>query len=226
MNKMWLMGVFFSAVVCSETKYSSGKYAGQVQVGNNQYMGFTFYLPQDWDVEKAYPTLIGPGGDRVAAANGFFWKHHPTDHGWIIIETSAMFISDRKVGAQAIEGIFKYMSARFKIEGHKFHGIGWSANSSAAFNRVLDLPARFHSITGLPGYPSKHVDETYHVLKPIKVNLVVGAQDKSWLKPMTTVHQQLLKKQVDSRLVVIPDGGHVLTELVDHGLFVELNKLR
>ena len=223
---MLLFLCVISSNICFAKYHQAGKYADQVELSNGKSVGFVFHLPEGFNESDSYPALIGPGASKVDDENGFFWQFNPTGNGWVIIETPAMYELSDQLGAEAINKIFDFMLKHFKIEHKKFHGIGWSANSGQAFKRAIAVADRFISITGLPGHPREINKKAIQQLAKMKVNFIVGENDNYWLKKSREAHQKLLKAEVDSHLEIIPNGGHVLRQLIDQPLFKKLDQLR
>jgi len=215
--------LFSPSVIANE---KGGKYAAAINLENGTQIGFSYHLPSTYQNGQSYPALIGPGNAKVEEEHGFFWRYKPSSHGWIIIETPVMYELNEVQGAEAVSKILDYMNTHYKIEGNKFHGIGWSANSGTAFNRVIALSDRFHSITGLPGHPRNISERVIQQLNNVKVNFIVGENDNYWLKKSKSAEHQLRKNGIVTFLEVVPNGEHVLQEMIDDGLFERLNKIR
>ncbi len=216
--------LLFSLSVNANDK--GGKYAAVISLESGTQIGFSYHLPSSYQKGQVYPALIGPGNAKVEEEHGFFWRYKPSSHGWIIIETPVMYELNEMQGAEAVSKILDYMNAHYKIEGHKFHGIGWSANSGKAFNRVVALSERFHSITGLPGHPRNISEQVIKKLNNVKVNFIVGENDSYWLKKSKDAEYQLRRNGIDTLIEIVPNAEHVLQELIDDGLFKRLDKIR
>ena len=112
------------------------------------------------------------------------------------------------------------------VEGDKFHAVCWSANSAGIFRWVTDHASRFHSITGMAGNPSGVSKQDIQALKSVKVQFVVGENDAYWQSSARNAFEKLKLGGVDTVFEVVPDGEHVMTELVGKGFMQKLEKLR
>ncbi len=107
------------------------------------------------------------------------------------------------------------MSEKFKVEGGKFHRVGYSASSGGSFRVALAMPDRFHSVTGVPGHPrSTNLEELAPRLKDLKFQFLIGEHDAGWMRPAERVHEQLQALGLDSRLEVIEGAGHAIKEII------------
>lgn len=183
---------------------------------------YAYYLPKDFDPSKTYPVLIGPGEATPGSYRSFFWKKGKDTFGWILVEF-AIFEGDGKGQVQAL---LKHLRKQFKVENNKFHVVGFSANSAPIFNLVLGLAEHFQSITGIPGHPRTSNKDELMKLTNTKVQFIVGQRDAYWLGAAKKSHQLLEELGIDSRLEIIPNGGHVLEELIGEGFLRRVSKLR
>ena len=116
--------------------------------------------------------------------------------------------------------------AEFNVEGEKFHSVCWSANSAGIFRLVTDHAQRFHSITGMAGNPGGVSKSDIEALQSVKVQFVVGENDSYWQRSARDAHEKLLAGGVDSVFEIVPNGEHVMTDLIGAGFVQKLEKLR
>lgn len=173
---------------------------------------YAYNVPKDYSNKKEYHVLIGPGGGTVDDSNDFlFWGSRTENYNWILIETNATV---RPKNMQMVEEFLAHLKLEFQPIGGKFHIIGFSANSAGAFKTVLNLPAYFHSVTGVPGHPRTTSKKELIKLKDIKVHFIVGERDSYWLSNAKRVSTILTGLGVHVKLQIVKGGGHVLSEII------------
>lgn len=226
----WLL-VLGLSVSCSDgsatraADVSSDKHFETVDLGDGRSLPYAYHLPHDFDPAQEYPVLIGPGDGTPGSNDSFYWKKgDPSEHGWIIVESMA-FLEREPV--ETTQKLLDHLSEKFKVEGGKFHIMGFSANSVGCFHVALAMPDRFHSATGVPGYPrSENLEALAPRLKDLKFQFLVGERDTGWLRPAERAHEQLQALGLDSRLEVIPDAGHVITEIIGREFMKRMDWVR
>lgn len=199
------------------------KHYGTVTLENGESLPYAYHLPQGYDPERAYPVLIGPGDGTPGSDNSFFWKEDPSEYGWIVVETMA-FLENAPV--ETTRRLLDHLEQQFKVEGGRFHAVGYSRGGAPTFRVVLALADRFQSITGIPGHPTATDEATLSRLKTMKVQFIVGENDGYWRRESERAHRLLQALGVDTRLEIIDDGGHVLRELVGRGFMERMQRLR
>lgn len=219
-----LLLLILSVLIHVNCTYAQNRYFDTATAESGTEIPFSYHLPDNYDATKPYPVIIAPGDGTQGSDFSFFWRGTDTGkYGWILVETPAVFQSD---GGASTEKIFCTLRGKFKIEGNKFHLIGWSGNSGSVFRKAQAFAYELHSVTGFPGHPSTTDDANLLKLKPVKVNFIVGSNDSYWLNQARSVHGKLQDLEVESYLEIVPNGGHVLSELIGDGLFERLEKLR
>lgn len=183
---------------------------------------YAIHLPPDYDADKSYPVLIGPGDGEEGADPGYYWQTDPHIDGWIIVDAQ---IWDSET-TRSLDAILDAVSAEVKVEGGKFHAVCWSANSAGIFRLITDHAERFHSITGMAGNPRSVSSKDIAALQTVKVQFVVGENDRYWLRSARDAYEKLLAGGVDSVLEIVPDGEHVMTNLIGAPFIAKLEKLR
>jgi hypothetical protein len=194
----------------------------ELPVPNGKGIPYAVHLPDGFDSENTYPVLIGPGDGVKGEDAGFYWKTDPHSHGWIIVDAQLWEPATEKNLAALLDAVL----ADFKVEGGKFHAVCWSANSAGIFRLVMDHADRFHSITGMAGNPSGVSKAEIQALQEVKVQFVVGENDTYWQRSGRSAHEKLKAGGVDSVFEIVPDGEHVMNNLVGKGFMEKLEKLR
>ncbi|WP_420388302.1 hypothetical protein [Roseivirga sp.] len=198
----------------SERKIESFQY-------NGKKVEYGIQLPGDFQQNSTYPVVVGPSDLEGDQQQSFYWNGVKDTNSWILIDFP-IYKGDVKL----TQAFFNHLRSRFNIEGNKFHAVCFSANSAGTFDLVMNMPEDFHSITGVAGNPGTKSEDRLSKLKDVKVMFVVGDRDTYWMNASKDRHQRLQKLNVDSRIEIIKNGQHVLTQLVGQGLLSRLNSLR
>lgn len=195
-----------------------------IDLGGGKSLSYGYHLPTDFDPEQTYPVLIGPGEVDAESKSGFFWrKNMPEKLDWILIETMSFFEGD------AVKNTTKFLDhlqSRFKVEGGRFHVVCFSANSSPIFGVVLAIPERFQSATGIPGHPSTTDKNVLRALKNTRTQFIVGENDGYWRAASEKAHKILTELEYDSIIDIIPNGGHILRDLIGEGFLKKMERMR
>jgi len=196
-----------------------------LDVGDDVGLPYSIQLPVDFDVNKTYPVLIGPGDADPATAMtaSLFWGEDSSQRGWIVVE-SPVFASPDPVAKMT--KLLDHIASLYRVEGGKFHIAGFDASGLAAFSFAAALPGRFQTVSGLPGYPTSDKDEDLLPLKGTIANIIVGERDPQWLDEARYAHARLEAVGVEAYLEVIPGGGHILEELFGGEFMDRLDALR
>jgi dienelactone hydrolase len=205
-----------SAVADGVTRY------GQVQTPSGQTLPYAVHLPPDYDSEQAYPVLVGPGDGEEASDPGFYWQTDPNIPGWIIVDAQ-LWESDT---ASNIDWVLDAVLDAHKVEGDKFHAVCWSANSAGIFRLITANADRFHSITGMAGNPAGVSGSDLEALQSVKVQFVVGENDTYWQRSARDAHEKLVAGGVNSVFEIVPNGEHVMKNLIGEPFIQKLEKLR
>lgn len=184
---------------------------------------YAIQLPDNFDSDKTYPVAIGPSEVKANGDQSFYWRGVNDTYGWILVDYTIY----NAIGRQAeMIALMDHLRSEYKVEGNEFHTICFSANSAGIFDLVMALPDHFHSITGMAGNPGTTKQDKLSRLKGVKVSFVVGDKDTYWMNAAKDRHQRLQEIGVDSRIEIIKNGPHVLTELIGKGTLERMNKLR
>lgn len=188
---------------------------------NGQKVEYGIQLPGDFRESSTYPVVLGPSDLKGDQAQSYYWNGVKDTESWILIDFPIY-----KADVKLTQAFLNHLRSRFKVEGNKFHAVCFSANSAGTFDLVMNMPEDFHSITGVAGNPGTKSEDRLSKLKDVKVMFVVGDRDTYWMNSAKDRHQRLQKLNVDSRIEIIKNGQHVLTQLVGKGLLSRLNALR
>ena len=211
-----LLAPVFALASGGETLYR------HVTLISGESIPYAVHLPQEFDPDVSYPVLLGPGDGEAGTEAGFYWRTEPNSKDWIIVDAQ-LWESDTK---DSIEALLDAVLAEFKVEGGKFHAVCWSANSAGIFELITDQSQRFHSITGMAGNPRDVTSDDIEALQSVKVQFVVGENDPYWQRSARDANDKLVAGGVDSVFEVVPNGEHVMTELIGSGFMQKLEKLR
>jgi hypothetical protein len=194
----------------------------ELEVEGGKTVSYAVHLPDDYDAAKVYPVLIGPGDGVEGADPGFYWQTDPYSHGWIIVD-ARLWESDTK---KALGELLDSVGENYKVEGRKFHAVCWSANSAGIFDLVIDNAGDFHSITGMAGNPRNLSRTDINALADVKVQFVVGENDRGWQASARTAHKTLKDGGIDTQLEIVPNAPHVMKGQVGKPFMQKLEKLR
>jgi hypothetical protein len=183
---------------------------------------YAVHLPPGFDPALAYPVLIGPGDGKKGSEPGFYWQTDPNIDGWIIVDAQ---IWDTET-TRNFDSLLDAIAAEYKVEGGMFHAVCWSANSAGIFRLITDHAERFHSITGMAGNPRGLSGADIAALQSVKVQFVVGENDPYWQQSAREAHDKLVAGGVYSVLEIVPNGEHVMTNLIGEPFIQKLEKLR
>ncbi|HEX6791140.1 MAG TPA: hypothetical protein VF247_07510 [Candidatus Krumholzibacteria bacterium] len=186
---------------------------------------FSVDLPVSYDPARAYPVLIAPGPGKKIEDNwgGLFWGEDTSQRNWIAVESMALMDENP---IEATGELLAEISRRYKVEGGKFHLIGYGPTAAAAFGVAAVAPERFRSLWLLPGFPIGLKDEGLARLKGVKVCFVVGDRDPYWHQQTMLAYWKLQSLGVDTYLEVVRGGGHLLQEMFGGELAERLENAR
>lgn len=183
-----------------------------LKLKNGTELPFSVDLPVNYDPAKAYPVLVAPGQGRKIEGSwgGLFWGEDTSQRGWIAVESAALLTED-PMGTNA--ELFDEIARRYKVEGDRFHLLGYGPSSAAAFAVAITFPQRVKSLWVLPGFPVGAKDDGLARLKGVKVSFIVGDRDPYWYQESQAAHRKLQSLGVESYLEVVQGGGHMLQEM-------------
>jgi hypothetical protein len=196
-----------------------------LDVGDSLGLPYSVDLPPDFDPERAYPVLVGPGNAEPdpEQPGSLYWGEDSVERGWIVVESPSFVVADP---VEKTRKLLDHIQETYKLEGGKFHAAGFSSNSVGVFAVVMAMPERFHTVTGVPGYPLVENKSDLARLEGVTVNMIVGENDTAFLDPCRVVHNELRGLGIESYLEVVPGGGHVLEAMFGGELMNRLDALR
>ncbi len=204
------------------------------EMQDGERVEYGLMLPNGFDPATAYPVLIAfpPGSQSHSAAETgleMFWGEGSSEMGWIavVLVKPADGWFEPKTETYALE-IMDQLQDTYQVEGDKFHITGCSGGGSSAFHIGLVHAERMHSVTGIPGYPTRDDDALLEQLAHhnVTVRMHVGATDFGWMSSMDRANKRMQQIGVDSSLTIHPDEGHVMTTMMKDGCMKMLNQLR
>jgi hypothetical protein len=189
---------------------------------SNGVIRYAVHLPVNFDPAISYPVLVGPGDGISGADKGFYWNSERRSTDWIIVD-APLWKTETAVN---IEALLDHLLRDYSVEGRKFHLACWSANSAGIFDIAISRPDRFHSITAMAGNPSRLRDSDVMDLRKMKVQFIVGEKDTYWKNAAIGSHKILVDGGVLATIEIIPDGEHVMRDLVGPAFMQILNNVR
>ena len=135
---------FLSFTACyglSQRTFSSFNFQGKDYT-------YAVQLPEDFDLSKTYPVLVGPSEVKGDDTQSFYWRNVKDTKGWILVDYKIYGASNR---AGEIQALLEHLKATYKVLNNKFHTVCFSANSAGIFDLVMAIPEYFAGITGMAG---------------------------------------------------------------------------
>ena len=183
-----------------------------LKLKDGKELPFSVDLPIHYDPARPFPVLIAPGQGKKIEDNwgGLFWGEDTAQRGWIAVESMALMQED-PIGVTG--QLLNEIARRYKVEGGKFHLVGYGPSAAAAFGVAAVMPERFHSLWLVPGFPIGVKDEGLARLKAMKVCFIVGDHDPYWHQQSETAYRKLQSLGVDTYIEVVQGGDHLLREM-------------
>lgn len=183
-----------------------------LKLKNGKELPFSVDLPVNYDPKKPFPVLVAPGPGKKIEDNwgGLFWGEDTSQRGWIAVESMSLMQED-PIGATG--ELLSEISRRYRVEGGKFHLVGYGPSSAAAFGVAAVMPERIKSLWLVPGFPFGLKDEGLARLKGVKVCFIVGDRDPYWHQQTDVACAKLKSLGVETYLEVVEGGGHLLQEM-------------
>jgi tetratricopeptide (TPR) repeat protein len=183
-----------------------------LKLKDGKELPFSVDLPVDYDPRKPFPVLVAPGPGKKIEDNwgGLLWGEDTSQRGWIAVESMSLMQED-PIG---ITGeLLSEIARRYRVEGGKFHLLGYGPSSAAAFGVAAVMPERLKSLWLAPGFPVGLKDEGLARLKGVKVCFIVGDHDPYWYQQTNAAYMKLKNMGVETYLEVVVGGGHLLQEM-------------
>lgn len=194
---------------------------------------YALLLPEDFDAAREWPVLLAlpPGGqdeDMVEKGLELYFEGEARKRGWVVVSPAAPEGTSFVGGAEArLPALIDAVAREVHPEGGKFHLAGVSNGGRAAFRAATLDPARFLSLTVLPGAPTEEDRARLDRLAGLPIALFVGAEDEDWREAAFEAAEALEAAGAkDVELEVREGEGHVLAPEVGARVFDRLEALR
>lgn len=177
-------------------------------------------LPENYDPSKSYPAMLAypPGSQEVSTANwaiSTFWGAAAKSKGWIIVVPVAPkngWINHPS--HHALNDLLKTVKEMYKIEGGKFHMVGFESGARPAATFALMSKQYFQSLTTVSGYSWDRWDtKSLESFKIMPVKMIVGGADPYGLEINKQVQILFDKYKVRNDLEIIPNESRHLPGL-------------
>ncbi len=193
---------------------------------------YALVLPDDYDPGKSYPALLaispGEGGrNSIAVGLNLYWGKHAAKQGWIVVAPMTPFGGWLpKQSAGYVAKLLDQIAKEHAIEGDKFHVAGVANSGMAAVHLAIEMPERFHSVTGLPALPPPPDYKRLDRLKNVRVQIVTGSKNEQVMNGSKRFEAALKKKGVSASLLVWDDPISAMNRLMNGGMMSLLEKAR
>src|SRR5271156_3296359 len=205
-----LLALLSSAAVAQATDFRRLAHNGHV-------LEYALVLPDHFDKTAAYPVLLAlPPGDQskelVLAGLHLYWEAEAQKRGWVVISPAAPPGTNFYSGAESdLPALLDEVAKSVRFEGGKVHLAGVSNGGLSAYRLITENPARFLSLTVLPGIPpDQRAFDALDRLKGIPVAAFVGGEDAGWLRGSREAQRQLNALGVENTLEVVSGAGHLV----------------
>ncbi len=199
------------------------KHEYDVHKGNGKSFQYHVILPEGFDGKKTYPAAFAfPPGQGVRSADWMLeslFGGETKNRGWIVIVPVAP-----KDGwwthpfHHAMEGLLNRLKRKYKVEGGRFHLVGFASGARPAltYSRMSGKYWQSLSTASTYGWTGWSEDDLVKFARrKIQVHLFVGAEDEYGVGVARRVHQSLKKHGGEASLSVLPEQDRQLLEL--HG---------
>ncbi|MFN0058227.1 MAG: nuclear transport factor 2 family protein [Planctomycetota bacterium] len=164
----------------------------------------------------------------VEAGLSRYWAH-AAEHGWLVVSPIAPAGESwtHPSATATLSALLDHIETQFRPEGGRVHLAGVSNGGRSAFGLAIELPARFASLTALPGYPTTLRDASrVYRLRAIPVAMFAGELDIPWVEKMRATEQAILAAGGSASLELIPQEGHVPESLTAPRVLLALESHR
>ncbi|MEP1093730.1 MAG: tetratricopeptide repeat protein [Cyclobacteriaceae bacterium] len=192
----------------------------QIKARNGILIKYRLILPDNYDPSKAYPAMLAyPPGDQEEISADWaieeFWGEEVRAKGWIIVVPVAPERGWINHPAHhALNDLLREVKNSHKIEGGKFHMLGFEAGARPAATFALMSKEYFHSLTTISSYAWERWDEDdLSDFKVMPVKIIVGDQDSHGLQVAYHVQRAFKKYKVKHDLKIINGEGRDLPSL-------------
>jgi poly(3-hydroxybutyrate) depolymerase len=184
---------------------------------HGRVLEYALILPDRFDKTTCYPVLLAlPPGDQskqlVMAGLHLYWEAQAKRRGWVVISPAAPEGTNFYSGAESeLTNLLDEVSRSVVFEGGKVHLAGVSNGGLSAYRIITEYPARFLSLTVLPGVPpDERAFNRLGGLKGIPVAAFVGGEDSEWVRGSQETKQKLDDLGIENTLEVVAGAGHVV----------------
>ena len=195
----------------------------QFNARNGVMLEYKVLLPTGFDGEMTYPAAVffppGPGPLSADWALSQLITESDDTAGWIVVYAVG---PDRgwftHPSHHALEDLLRQLQAEYKIEGGKFHAVGFGGGARVATTYSRMAGAYFQSLTTFSGWHWDRWDddELGEEFRDIPVRLVVGADDRYGRSMNSRVQRLMAAGGVDAVLSTV-DGDDYMLASVRHG---------
>lgn len=189
-------------------------------VHNGIVVKYHVILPNDYNKSKAYPAMLAypPGSQESTSANwalAEFWGEAARTKGWIIVVPVAPgngWINHPS--HHALNDLLKTVKEKHKIEGGKFHMLGFESGARPAATFALMSKQYFQSLTTISSYAwDRWDDEDLKGFNIMPVKIIVGSADAYGLEVAQRVERLFDMFNVKYDLETIPNEQRHLPSL-------------
>jgi pimeloyl-ACP methyl ester carboxylesterase len=218
--------VFFSAHAVAQQESSGGATDPRsFTASDGREVRFLLFLPDAFEQVRPLPVLVAlpPGRGDLPTARAAIREYWSDAHrrGWAVASPLA---PDTGWGREIslLKQWLDHLSTLVRPENGLVHLAGVSAGGLAAFALAVDDPARFASLTVLPGAPpDPGVFSRLHRLRTVPTTIFVGAEDADfWLPQARAAAARMKELGFECDLHELPAQGHRLR--VDPGELADL----
>lgn len=206
----------FLVLLGAETVFGQQK-TMKIPISKGKELLIRITEPEGFSKDKVYPVLLGPGldgGDLKAGCR--YFGTHADQHGWILVE-SLVHMEKRSV----VKVLLDYLEENYAIR--ELFILGFSANSVDAFQIAEMYHDKFTGVIAMPGNPDYRDKDKLKSLSKTKILMIAGERDTYWKNRAIKAKEKLDQMGTYNKLVIVPNGGHVLDEFAGDPLFKELN---
>ena len=215
--------IYFASLLLAVVTLGQSKREIKSTTIEGKKVKYGILLPKNFDPNQTYPVAIGPSEVKGPDDQSYYWRGIKDTKGWILLDYPIYDASNRVAEIKSFMG---FVRKNYKVEGSKFHTVCFSANSAGIFDLVMKMPEDFHSITGMAGNPSSRNTNDFKKLEKVKVRFIVGDKDTYWMNAAKDRHQKMLDAGIDSKIEIIKNGKHVLTDFIGSKMVDHFETLR
>jgi pimeloyl-ACP methyl ester carboxylesterase/ketosteroid isomerase-like protein len=178
---------------------------------------YLFVTPPGFKTTQKYTSVIvlPPGREDEAMARQaltLYFEAEVNRRGWVVAcpisPQGSKFFAGRP---DAIWAVADDILNRCTVKDHKHHLAGVSNGGIDALSAAALSPARFSSVTVLPGMVAKEItDNEIKALASMPVRLVVGGDDSDFMPGVMKSVERLTAAKARVSLTIIPNCPHIV----------------